>query len=633
MNGKRRLAAVFALLGCRAPEEIPQTKLEPRFEPSRAQVRQPPLPTDGASTAYLEGALLEASYDTSTLARLVGSLPRPSPSDSPLVGVFGGVVDALLGDPIARLDAVGLQADARIQLSMRALDGRAAAARKLLGELAQDGAALEPERRARLLSEARTLGVHLRASLPTHDRTRLLRALTLLTVTDDDLGAWADACASLPAVALCSARPRLMLWARPDGDDRLRVDAIYLFQDGVALDDLARALERADTWPARSKPPDFGEPAPLELRIHADPTRTLLEVEALADAVLAFGRTAEPSAATTESTFDYAAYLHQEAALRDLVPPQRMFDGVDLDIDHDHLDDHLTTIVRWLPGPHSPMPGLFAPVKERGTLPLLEGDCAAAQVCARMAGLGIVTRFTPLARSAFADSTGAARILRQAGDGGPVLLGLCSWPNLLGTAGTMAQPSRGLLSQAQSSLLEGSMGIGLLSLELGDDPAEVAQAPFGSSFVGYLRIGPKALDAVRQVAMLSGLSLRPIELEGVVAAVERGSYEGVSVYLVDEASRPGGFGGWLIAADTDARVDWLLETPREPAEPSVIDPLWYLRVASLGPLAAREQLAHVDDPPVRAWLDGRSLELRARLVDGAPMLRLELGPASSEKPE
>jgi hypothetical protein len=130
---------------------------------------------------------------------------------------------------------------------------------------------------------------------------------------------------------------------------------------------------------------------------------------------------------------------------------------------------------------------------------------------------------------------------------------------------------------------------------------------------------------------LAGLSLRPIELEGVAGSIERGSYDGVSVYLVDEASRPGGFGGWMIAADGDARVDWLLETPREPAEPSAIDPLWYAKVASLGPLAAREQLAHVEDPPIRAWLDGRSLELRGRFVDGAPMLQFELGPARVEQ--
>jgi hypothetical protein len=628
MIGKRWQALVLALLGCRAPEEIPQQELEPRFEPARAQPSKPePHPPARASTAYLEGALLEASYDTSTLAQFAGSLPRPSQRDAPLVGVFGGIVDALLGDPAERLEAVGLQADARIHLSMRALDGRAAAVRKLLGELAQADVEVDPERRRRLTSEARTLGVHLRASLPVRDRTRLLRALELLMGGE----AREKPCASLPNVVLCSARPQLLLWARAEGEDRLRVDAIYLFQTqaGIAADDLAAALERADTWPTRSEAPEFGEPAPIELRIHAGPTRELLEAEALADAVLAFGT--QPvgyghSPPLAVPAFDYGAYLHQEAALRDLVPSQRVFDGIDLDIDYDHLDDHLTTIIRWLPGPLSPVPELFAPVIERGTLPVLEGDCAAAQLCARVAGIGIVNRFTPLARSAFADSTGAARILRQAGDGGPILLGLCSWPNLLGTAGTMARSSGGLLSQAQSSLLDGSMGLGLLSLELGDDPAEVAKAPFGASFVGYLRVGPEALDALRQVGMLMGLSLRPNQLEGVAAEVERGSYEGVAVYLINEASRPGGFGGWLLAADADERVGWLLETPREPAEPSPIDPLWYLRIASLGPLAAREQLAHVEDPPIRAWLDGRSLELRGRFVDGAPMLQFELGP-------
>lgn len=628
----RIAAAALALLGCREVDEPPQTKIEPRFEPARQQASEPPSKMEGGSAAYLEGALLEGSYDTSTLVRWIGSLPPPSQHPTPLVGVFGRIVEVLLGDPAQRLDAIGLKADARIELSMRALDGRAAAARKLLGELAQEDGKIEPERVTRLTSDARTLGVHLRATLPTHDRARLLRALASLLVTDGDAGevqtVEQQACASLSAVASCSTTSRVLLWTREDGPDRLRVDAVYLFHAGASVDDLARALARADTWPTRQTAPDFGEPSAIELRMHAQPTRELLEAEALADAVLGFSTLVEPSQAetATEPSFDYAAYLHQEAALRDLVAPQRIVDGIDLDIDYEH--DRLTGIVRWLPGPSSPTPELFAPVIERGTLPLLEGDCAAAQVCARVAGIAMVTRFAPLAQAAFHDSTGAARILRQAGDGGTILLGLSSWPNLLGTAGMMAQSGRGMMSQAQSSLLGGSMGVGLLSLELGDDPTAAADAPFGERFVGYLRVGPQALDALRQVALFTGLSLRPTELDGVAATVERGSYEDVSVYLVDEAARPGGFGAWLIAADVDARVEWLLETPREPVEPSAIDPLWYLRVASLGPIAAREQVAYVEDPPIRAWLDGRSLELRGRFVDGAPMLVFELGPTN-----
>ena len=56
-----------------------------------------------------EGAVLEASYDSTTLARLLHSLPRPSltPSPPPLVGVFGGVLDHFMGDPATRLEALG----------------------------------------------------------------------------------------------------------------------------------------------------------------------------------------------------------------------------------------------------------------------------------------------------------------------------------------------------------------------------------------------------------------------------------------------------------------------------------------------------------------------------------------------
>jgi hypothetical protein len=608
-------AAALLLLSCRAAEDLPKTDVEARYEPAAVRPHQPAKPAAPVPAVWLDGAALEASYDTNAVVQLGGSLPRPSERDTPLVGVFAGIVDALRGDP------VGLQPDARIHLSIRALDGRGAAVRKLFGELVQDGrpiTALDPERVERLTSEARTLGVHLRASLPTNDRAALLRALSLLTVTDGDVGEWARACESLSMVALCSARPRLLLWARIESDERLRVDGIYLFHDGVPAEELARTLERADTWPARADVPEFGEPAPIELRIHAEPTRELLEAEALADAVADF--VAPPTA------FDYAEYLRQEASLRDLVPSERVFEGVDLDLAYDHADDRLAVDVRWLPSPSPAARGdeLFAPVIERGTLPVLEGDCAAAQVCARVGGFAILPRFVDLARGAFADSTGVMRIMRHAGDGATILLGLCSWPNALGTLGVMAASSGGLLDQSTSALLADSEGLGLLALELGDDPELARTSPLGTRFVGYLRVGSHALSAVRQLGMLSGLSLRPIDLEGVDAEVERGSYEDLPVHVVDETSRPGGFGGWVITADADERVGWLLETPREPVEPTALDPISYLQVGSLGPLAAREQLSYADEAPIRAWLDGHGLEVRGRFANGQPIVTIVL---------
>ena len=68
----------FALLGCREVDEPPKTKIEPRFEAAREQASEAAPPAANVSAAYLEGALLEGSYDTSTLVQLLGSLPRPS---------------------------------------------------------------------------------------------------------------------------------------------------------------------------------------------------------------------------------------------------------------------------------------------------------------------------------------------------------------------------------------------------------------------------------------------------------------------------------------------------------------------------------------------------------------------------
>ncbi|PRQ08550.1 hypothetical protein ENSA7_18360 [Enhygromyxa salina] len=602
--------ALLGALGCRRAPPQP----EPQTETGRATVVEAPT-SDEALSGYLDGAVIDASYDTITLARLLRSLPRPSPTPSPLVSVFGGLVDHFSARGDARLDAIGLQQDARIRLSIRPLDGRAAAVRKLLGELESDGAPA-PELVTQLSSQGRTLGVHLRASLPTSDRARLLRVLERLTIGDDDVGDWAQACETLDRVALCSGRPRLLVWARSEGEDRLRVDGIYLFYAGAEPADLARAIERADTWPTAAAAPEYpNDPvehdrAPIQVLVHAGPTLALLEAEALADAVVRAGA----------DTLDYHEYLDLERALKDSYPQARVFEGVGMNMDY--ADDRLSIDVRWIAAerPPAPLPELFAPIIERGALPVTHGDCEAAQACVRIGGLSMVTRFAPLADGPFADTVGAARVLRHAGDRGLVMLGLCSWPNLLGTAGVMAQSSEGMIGRAQSALLNDSYGLGLMLLELGDDPS----ASVGERWVGYLRAGPGVLTAIRPVLTLAGSSPEAVELPGVEASVERGLYEEVAVYLVDEAARRGGHGAWMIAADADERVGWLLETPRDDPSEHEIEPLWLLRVAALGPLAAREDVPYADDPPVRKWLDRRSLELRGRFTPSGPQLELQL---------
>lgn len=642
--------ALSALLGC--PRERPSDDEVAEPEPSAtpasaaAEVEAPAASSAPIELAYLEDALLEASYDTTTLAELGRSLPRPSPTGSPLVGLFGAIVDAFVGDPAQRLEALGLQPDARVHLSLRALDGRAAAVRKLLGELASD-AAPDPALVAELSGQARALGVHLRASLPTRDQTRLLRAVGLLTLADDDLGPVAEACASLRGAALCTGRSRLIVWARPLGEDRLRVDGIYLFYPDASVAELRRALARADGFASASAAPEFaasqlGARSQMQVLIHAGPTRKLLRTEALADAAVAFAR--------GEASFD--AYLDRERALRELVPEDRVFDGVSLELELDRPgpgpgtatatataadggDDQLRVRLRWLAASHAGARSdeLFAPVAERGTLPVIHGDCEAAQACLRVGGLSTLPRFSALATGPFADTTGMFRVLRQAGDRGSILVGLSAWPHLLGTAGALVdRPGRGVTARAMSATLRDSYGFGLFLLELGAEPepgAEPTPEPaLPERWVGYLRVGAEALDALRPAAALAGLGSEAVEgVEGRGATIDRGSYEGVAVYLVDEALRRGGFGGWLLAADGDARVGWLLDTPREVGEGVELDPVWYLRVASLGPVAARERISYTDDPPIRRWLDRRSLELRGSFHGAAgPRVELTVGP-------
>ena len=428
------LGLALGLAGCRGePEPTPDAK------PSVPA----PAPTPAsASGPVLDGALLIGRFDTSAAARLLAQLPAPSPTGSPLVDVFAAIVTELHGD--GSLAAVGLRADAEITLSLRALDGRAASTRKLLGELVAEqvagGAAPDSALVARLQAEAGTLGLHLRAELPVTDEARLRAALARVA---GDEPSWADACAPLEAAgaSLCRGRERVLAWVRPAVDGRVRVDAVYWFAASSDAEQLAWILARADGW--ASAPADADPPATdgLALELRSPGVATLLQAEALADAVANFAA----------GTLDYHAYLDRERAFQDLVPTARVFDGITIAIEVGERG--FTAQTRWSPHTAAPiaLAELFAPIPEPLSLPSVADTCADTDACVRVRGLTLTPRFAPLAVGPFADTTGVTRVLRHAGDRGPILLGLSSWPNLLGTAGRLASPERaeaGLMSEA-----------------------------------------------------------------------------------------------------------------------------------------------------------------------------------------
>lgn len=591
-------------------EDIPAPERVERHEPARPSAH--PERLDQARSDYLAGALMEASYDPSSVARWLAALPRPTPTESSLVALAGGLIDAFVRDPADELERLGLRADARIRVSARALDGRFAAVAKRLGELSGDGGGA-PEQLASLASEARSLGLHVRASVPTTDARRLLGVLGRVTQTERSDGPspaarWAEACAGLEGVKLCAGWPQLLVWARAhtDGEGReaLRVDAVYLFHDGAELAELERALARADGWdsqPLERAPLD--ERADMQLALHAEGMLALLRAEALSDAAEAFTR--------APSREPYASYLDRERALRELYAPSRLFEGVALELDYEAQRDALEVSMRWLAhaGSEALRAELFAPAPTRPGMPLLVGECARALACGRFGGLSSVLRYAPLAEGAFSDLTGATRVLRQAGDRGMIMLLLGAWPQLLGTGAAMAEGGRGMVAKAQASVLRDSDGLGFVAHSLGEGERE--------RWAGYLRVSREAMDPLRSAIALVGSTPTSVELSGVELPVERGSYEDTQLYLVEEEES-----GWVVAASDEGDLRALVTSAREIDEQ--LEPLWYLRIASLGEVAAHEQLSYSEDPPVRAWLDAHALELEGELTPSGPQLRIRL---------
>lgn len=611
------LFGALTLVACRcgspsSGEDRAEVEREAPGESGQPAAAEEPHDGESEEIAYLDGAALLASYDTTALARFGQRLPKPTPTPSPLVGVFGSIVDQLLGDPSDRLEHLGLAQNARIRLSLRALDGRAAAVRKLLREL-EGGAAAEPERVADMRSQAASLGVHLRATLPARKPARLLKVLELVARVEGDAEAWSATCASLEGAKLCTGQDRLLVWVRAPADqpDRLRVDAIYWFYDGAEARDLERAALRADGWAGGEAAP-LDEGADLAMAILAEPSLALLQTEALADAARDFA----------EGELDYAEFLNRERALAELAPDERIFAGLGLDLAVE--DDRLIVDMGWLPAAFEGPEGLFAPVVGPRPYPTPKTLCAEAEVCGRAGGLDIAPRFAPLATAGYADPTTLSRVLRQAGDRGLILVGLVGWPHLLGTFGAKAKrDARGITDRAISALVRDSHGLGFAIHELGErDPED--------RWIAYLRLGPEAFAALHSAAGLSPLGLSATQIPGVEGSVEAGSFsdesETMRIYFVDERELDGGLGGWVLAADGPSRVPWLLDLPSEQVgeargEP---DPLWYLRVEALGPLSAREGVPFADDPPVQTWLRGQTLELVGNFSPEGPRVRVSL---------
>lgn len=597
---KLELALAFTcLLACGPAPEDP--KREP--EHSRAPVVAEPAPT--SDSVELAGAALVGSYETTALARLAGALPRPSPTGSPLVEGFGAIVEQFTGekgDPLARLAKIGLAPDARIELSVRPLDDRRAAVRKRITDLA----ALAPEQRqpddlVELHEQAASLGLHMRALLPSDEPERLAQALALIVgATPED--PWRSVCTELGDPRTCGGRERLLVWTRPHARG-LRVDAIYLFHAPPRDSKRTRLSEAAQHADAMSGQAGVPGTAAIELRLAVQATHAVLHAEATADAALAL----------VGGTLDEHALLDREQAFDDLLATDRLFDGASLRGSIGEGDDPSVELeLRWTLAPKAGprLADLAQPSALVLPTPEREALCKDALACMQIEGLSRAPRFAPLATGAYADTTTIQRVLRQAGDRGWILVELATWPNLIGTLGQLASSDHGVVGRAAGSLASDTGGIGGALLDLG--PAEGQE-----QWVGWLRAQTRLVELFEPLAGLAGFELKAREIAGLSVLAGEGSMDGRAVQV---ATLKGAEDAWVLAGDHEARLAWVLGLPRWDREQAI----FYVRMRELGRIGEREQVSFAGDPPVQRWLQTRVVEVEGVFEVGGPIVRIGL---------
>jgi hypothetical protein len=594
---KRVALAGTLLLAC-GPRPEPEPEIEHAREPI---VAAPEVNSDGV---VLEGAAVIASYDTTALARIARALPRPSPTGSPLVDVFGGIVEHFAGDPIHRLAWIGLRRDARIELSARALDDRRAAVRKRITDLA----ALAPDRRrpeelADLHEQAASLGMHVRALLPSEDPERLAQVLAQVVGAKSD-DPWRSVCAGLGEPQTCGGRERLLVWTRPHARG-LRVDAIYLFHappSGSPRTWIGEVAQRADALPGRTATP--GE-AGIQLEIAAEPAKAVMHAEATSDAALALVR----------GDFDEHALLDRERAFDDLLATDRLFEGIELrGTIGEGEDPELTFELRWMPTPGSEprLATLAEPSPLILAAPEREALCSEALACMRIDGLSRAPRFAAFATGPYADTTTIQRVLRQSGDRGWILVELATWPNLIGTLGKLAQSDRGMVGRAAGSLTSDASGLGGALLDLGAQDGD-------EQWVGWLRARSELVEMIEPLASLSGVDFEAKAIAGQPARVGEWTMDGLEMQVATVLESAD---AWMLAGDDPERLAWLLGLPRKPDEPAI----FFLRMRELGRIGERGEISYADDPPVQRWLQTREVEVEGVLDVGGPIVRIRLRP-------
>lgn len=366
-----------------------------------------------------------------------------------------------------------------------------------------------------------------------------------------------------------------------------------------------------------------------DLAVYADAAAVpaLSEVLEIADAVGDL-RWYEPS----QRRDRVARALGQRAALEQLRETRRLFQGVRLELGVDLEAVQMT--LSWEPADGDAADltqKTFSRAPAGVTVPTLAGLCDGSLACWRGAGLPAFAALGDLANGLYGrDERAFKDAIDDAGDFGPVVVMLETWPSALGMVQRWGQEQGGVEAGIIRTVLdivgrvEGTGG-SLRSFQLADRGVQ-------TDYVAYSRMPGQDLALFRSLVGFSSLRFAPATIPGLDAKVEAAIVSDLDapaqLFLVTDPGtiRKGDQDlefGWIIAADGPDRVQWLLrDIERDKAQA----PAFYGELPDLWRLVTSFQRGGDDNDLgfLQSWLGGRGFRLAADTIGGRVRLDLEL---------
>ncbi|MFZ6177380.1 hypothetical protein [Nannocystis pusilla] len=321
--------------------------------------------------------------------------------------------------------------------------------------------------------------------------------------------------------------------------------------------------------------------------------------------------------------------LGQRAALEQLRETRRLFSGVRLEAAVDPETVQMT--MSW-----EPVDPAAADLAEKTFsraaagvgVPSLAGLCDGALACWRSSGLPPLAGLGELAIGLYGrDERAFSEAIENAGDFGPAVLMLETWPSALGMIERWGREQKGMEAGIIRTVLDilgrvEGFGGSLRSLQIGDRGVQ-------TDYVAYSRVQGQDLALFRSLVGLSSMRFSPVTVTGVDGKVEAAGLSEaeapVQVYLVTDPGtvRLGDKDvefGWIAAADGQDRLKWLLADVERDKE---TNPAFYGELPDLWRL-----IGSFDDGPrdagfLQSWLTGRGFRLAADVVGGRVRLDLE----------